>query len=160
MNVGGLIGVSGGKIENSYSTGNVSGGTYAGGLVGYVDYGTISNSYSTGNVSGGNGVGGLVAYSNGTIELSYSTGAVSSTNAFPFAVGGLVGWNNGSVINSYWDTQTSGTPTGVGFGNASGATGLTTAQMKQQVSFVGFDFTNTWGIVEGVNSGYPILLAQ
>ena len=59
--------------------GSVTGtGYYVGGLVGANDYnGTINNSYSTGSVSGGGYVGGLVGYNDGTISNSYSTGSVS-----------------------------------------------------------------------------------
>ncbi len=58
------------------------------------------------------------------------------------------------ITSSYWNTETSGTTTGVGSGAAT-VTGLTTTQMKQQASFVGFDFVNIWDIEEGV--GYPFL---
>ena len=36
---------------------------------------------------------------------------------------------------------------------------LTDAQMKQQSSFVGFDFNSVWGIASDLNNGYPVLLS-
>ena len=50
--VGGLAGVNGGTISNSYSTGSVSGDDYVGGLAGWNHYGTISNSFWDVNSSG------------------------------------------------------------------------------------------------------------
>ncbi|MDO8466312.1 MAG: GLUG motif-containing protein [Gallionella sp.] len=146
---GGLVGYNNGTITNSYATGAVTATNRwsAGGLVGYHDS-TITNSYSTGSVSGNARVGGLVGWNNGgAITNSYSAGSVSGTSN----VGGLVGYGGGTITSSYWDTQTSGQAT------STGGTGLTTSQMKQQASFSGWDFTNTWRIDEGVS--YPTLRA-
>ncbi|UCF43493.1 MAG: hypothetical protein JSV99_00780 [Planctomycetota bacterium] len=68
-----------GIIENSYSTGDVT-GDYAGGLVGQQWGGSIVNSYSTGAVSGSSHIGGLIG---------------------EIVVGGY-------ALNSFWDVQTSG----------------------------------------------------
>jgi hypothetical protein len=149
--VGGLVGVNEyGSISNCYSTGSVSGYQYVGGLVG-LNYGTISNCYSTGTVSGASDsqdVGGLVGCNCfGSISNCYSTGSVSGSNY----VGGLVGYNTGgSVISSYflW---------GAGPDNGYG-TPLPDEEMKQQSSFVGWDFTTIWTICEGMN--YPKLSWQ
>ncbi len=68
---GGLVGfnAAGGKIIDSYATGNENGG---GGLVNTNSSGgIISNSYATGNVNGG---GGLVSSNDGTITNSYANG--------------------------------------------------------------------------------------
>lgn len=59
--VGGLVGMNIGTISNSYSIGGVSASSYVGGLAGANSGGTISNCYSTGNVSGSSNVGGLVS---------------------------------------------------------------------------------------------------
>jgi hypothetical protein len=98
---GGIAGyVSGGSIDNSYSTGTVSGSQQVGGIAGFVSGSNIENSYSTGAVSGtGSDVGGIAGYvySNSSIENSYSTGAVSGT----FDVGGIAGYvgSNSSIEN-------------------------------------------------------------
>ncbi len=135
--VGGLVGWNrnSGTITQSYATGAVNSSGYdVGGLVGEND-GTITQSYATGAVSGYNGVGGLVGDNYGTITQSYATGAVSGTDQ----VGGLVGYNGGTITLSYWDTQSSGQSNGVGAGDASGATGLTTAQLSNGTLPNGFD---------------------
>ncbi|MCA1903003.1 MAG: hypothetical protein LDL53_12445, partial [Candidatus Hydrogenedens sp.] len=149
--VGGLVGWNDGTITQSYSTGVVSGSYYGyvGGLVGWND-GTITQSYSTGRVSGSyhGYVGGFVGWNGGTITQSYSTGGVSGS----WSIGGLVGWNDyGTITQSYWDKETSGRTT------SAGGTGKTTAEMKQQATFVNWDFVNVWAMVEGET--YPYLQA-
>ena len=161
--VGGLVGHAvGGNISlitNSYTTGTVSGNTGSdgrdiGGLVG-INTTVISNSYSKAAVTGSSYVGGLVGvnWSDFSIEASvtnsYSAGAVSGGSS-----GGLVGLNYHTtpatpVYGSYWDKITSGKST------SAGGTGEFTSDMKTQGTFVGWDFTNTWGIAEG--SSYPYL---
>lgn len=103
--VGGLIGeldtdVGNATVDDSSSSGNVSGTTYyTGGLIGYTytSYGdiNITNSHSSGTVDGNYFVGGLIGetdnYYHGsitTIRDSYSTSSVIGT----ITVGGLVGY--------------------------------------------------------------------
>lgn len=160
---GGLAAINNGMISSSYATGSVTGSYHVGGLVGWNDIsGSITDSYyATGDVQsvGPYGAGGLVGENYGVIARTYSTGAVAGTIN---NVGGLVGWNLGSadVTNSYWDMNTTGQTLGVGMRGGSdvfNANGLTTAQMMQQTSFVGWSFGNpVWGIDEGVS--YPYLL--
>ena len=160
--VGGLVGLNiNSTISKSYSTGTVwgdNGGSTVGGLVGN-NIGTINNSYSTGSAwgSGTSYVGGLVGTNSVTISNSYSTGSVSGTSNI--IVGGLVGYNNNSTISSsFWDTQTSGTNTGIGFGTTNGATGETTAEMKTASTFMNAGWDETiWNIGNGINDGYPYL---
>lgn len=106
--VGGLVGSNRGTIQESHATGDVSGDTRVGGLVGsnFVPNGSggvINDSYASGNVSGDDSVGGLVGRSfESSIQQSYATGDVSGTSV----VGGLVGTmdgqsENGSIGNSY-----------------------------------------------------------
>ncbi len=148
--VGALAGDNGGVIERCYATGKVTGLGYglAGGIAGH-NLGVISNSYATGAVDGtpgGDYVGGIAGKNLGTIHKCYATGALSGGNS----PGGLVGFNtNGTVTSSYWDTQTTGQTTSDG-----GGTGKLTAQMKQQATFVGWDFSGVWSITENVT--YPL----
>ncbi|MDO8262573.1 MAG: GLUG motif-containing protein [Gallionella sp.] len=140
--VGALAGYSSGTIGSSYVSGAaVLGNSSVGGLVGY-NFGSISNSYvSGGSVMGSSKVGGLVGYNGltATITNSYSTGKVTGS----VNVGGLVGTNSGTITDSYWDITTSGQAT------SAGGTGLTTTQMMTQASYTGFDFTNTWWMIDG-----------
>jgi hypothetical protein len=157
--VGGLTGLNAGTITRCYSTAAVNGaGSYVGGLVGS-NYSTgtapvynavITDSFSTGAVSGGSLVGGLIGGMYQTtgvnaVTNSYSTGSVTGTG------GGLIGGITGAttVFGCYWDTQTSGRATSIA------GTGKTTAEMKDQATFTGWDFTNTWNITQGAT--YPFL---
>lgn len=171
--VGALVGINRGAIHNSYATGTLLGNTYLGGLVGLNEsQGSIHNSYFSGSVSAGNRLGGLVGVNQGSISNSYSTGTVRSSagqdligglvghnqgggsistsyasadvsNGDPNSMGSLVGSNDGSVSNSHWNADVSTIP-GIPSGAATGATGLTSAEMKQQANFVGWDFAETW----------------
>ncbi|HOQ33590.1 MAG TPA: PASTA domain-containing protein, partial [Candidatus Hydrogenedens sp.] len=152
--VGGLVGNNSSiaSVSKCYTNCTVSGSGYlVGGLVGD-NYGSVSNCYSTGSVSGNSDfVGGLVGYNYyGTTSYCYSTGVVSGSGV---NVGGLIGIKEGgSVSNCYWDIETSGRS------SSAGGTGKTTAEMKQQATYVGWDFVNIWGIVE--NTIYPRFLWQ
>ena len=96
--VGGLVGFNDGTIVQSYATGNVSGNSEVGGLVGYNwsdmsgPFASITGSYATGDVSGNFNVGGLVGYHlpRSVLDTSYATGMVTGGNN----VGGLVGWKS------------------------------------------------------------------
>jgi hypothetical protein len=86
-----------GVIKNLGVTASyIKGGTYVGGLVGYLQEGTISNSYFSGTVIGSLFVGGLAGEAKNIIN-SYSIGTVTGEKM----VGGLVGDSNGQIINSY-----------------------------------------------------------
>jgi hypothetical protein len=145
--VGGLVGKNGGNISNSYATSSVSGTDTVGGLVGFQASNSIANSYATGDVNGNTAVGGLVGALSSTVSNSYATGHVNGSSI----VGGLIGTSSGgTVTDSFWNTQT-GYPTN----NSSGATGKTTAQMKQLATFAGWDIDDAggtgkiWRIYEG-----------
>jgi hypothetical protein len=122
--VGGLVGISGGQINNSYATGNVTGSSDVGGLVGVLN----------------------ANFGPGTIKSSYSTGAVSATTTN--YVGGLIGGyynyrtnNVGDFANSYYNSTTSGkSDTGKGVGK-------TTTELQTQSTFVGWSFNSVWYIL-------------
>ncbi|MBN2020454.1 MAG: S8 family serine peptidase [Sedimentisphaerales bacterium] len=150
--VGGLAGNNNaGSISSCYSTGSVSGSSCVGGLAGGNNAGSIINCYSTGSVSGSCCVGGLLGNNRSCITNCYSTGSVSGSSY----VGGLAGYNGGSIIGCYF-LVTSGPDNGYG-------EPLTDEQMKQQESFIGWDFLGEsangncdyWQMP--VEEGYPVL---
>ena len=126
---GGLVGMGGGKVDisNSFTTGNIYGGTNVGGLVGRFHYegvNTLTNVYSTSNVESGIAndnafAGGLVgairrhhatSYSGLDISKAFFYGTVTSQHG-GVSSGGILGgvmsyaWGypvvtNGSEINS------------------------------------------------------------
>lgn len=159
--IGGLIGNNdSGTVANSYATGNVvgnAGGFGAGGLVGQNTgvASSVSNSYATGNVSGSGNVGGLVGTNAGTVSTSYAAGTVVGSGS---NVGGLVGRNTRTVSSSFWNSVNAAGVGSAGTGSTvTGSSGLTTAQMRQASSFVGFSFTTVaggpgWVIVNGDGS--------
>jgi len=176
---GGLVGSNSGTISNSYATGNATGngtGIPVGGLVGG-NSGTIVSSYATGSVTGNNATGGLVGNNSGTISNSYATGSVTGkydgglvgllnggiiSNSYATGSvtgkydggGGLVDWyNSGTISNSYYDKETTGRTDTKGIGK-------TTAEMKTQRTYEGWDFESIWDINPVKNNGYPILLWQ
>ncbi|WP_257572041.1 S-layer family protein, partial [Janthinobacterium sp. UMAB-60] len=146
---GALVGANqGGTVSGNFSTVNVTGNNFVGGLVGN-STGTINNNYASGAVTGIDGVGGLLGSNVGSVINNYSTGQVTgSTNT-----GGLLGYNFGSGSSNFWDATTSGIAT-----SATG-TGLSTAQMKllSTYSAPGWNLASTW-IVYDTNT-YPLLRA-
>uniref|UniRef100_UPI002636F145 two-partner secretion domain-containing protein n=1 Tax=uncultured Azonexus sp. TaxID=520307 RepID=UPI002636F145 len=125
------------------------GGGVVGGLSGFG--GKIYDSYATGNVRGGNHVGGLIGYGQVTINNAYFSGTVGTYAGTSYSVAGILSyWLNpslGAVTNAYWNTDTAGA-TGIGdagSGTPTNLTGLTTAQMRDAANFTGFGFTGTPG---------------
>ncbi len=89
-----------GTITDCTVTGNVSGRTETGGVVG-CNYGTVTNCcFATGTVTGGSGggIGGVVGTNPGTVIACYSTGDVTG---YGDRTGGVVGSNNGAVTACY-----------------------------------------------------------
>ena len=104
--VGGVAGyVEGGTISNCFVTGAVSGGYYVGGVAG-VDDGTVENCYNTGAVTGSNSVGGVVGYDTviSTVENCYNTGPVTITGLGGYNVGGVVGYNDKATVENCYNT--------------------------------------------------------
>ncbi len=99
--------------SNSGSIGNVVGGSYIGGLIGY-NSGAVSNSFAgtaTTTVSGsGNYVGGLVGYNSNSGTISTSSATHNSVTGNDF-VGGLVG--NNSNTNVAWIDSSSTAATSI-----------------------------------------------
>ena len=114
--VGGLVGfVSDATVNSCYSRAGVTGNLEVGGLAGITinELSVISNSYATGSVKGGTYAGGLVGQvEQGRTYRCYSTGDVSGNQY----VGGFTGYIRvlGDVIHCFWDTQTSGWSTSPG----------------------------------------------
>lgn len=166
--LGGLIGSvtsatsSSSTITNCFATGNVSGATtgnasflgssYIGGLIGTIvttaSKVTVSNCYAAGAVTR--------TFNNASSSTPLTGALVGNTFNGVFATAG------GNCSN-YWDKQST-TQTILGGGNANiaadngiTANGKSTAEMKTQATYNGWDFTSTWGIDPAKNNGYPYL---
>ena len=163
--IGGLVGLNDGSIQNSRSGGNVESARrvsdsdrracYAsgGGLVGE-NSGAIAGSFSTSVVSGfTDQFGGLAGVNSGSISDSYAAGSVTGKDCpgeCTADVGGLVGGNEigGEITNSY----ATGVVSGVGdnFGGLAGVnSGVVAASYATgSVSGKGFAiFGNVGGLV-------------
>lgn len=97
--VGGIVGLMSGLIDNCYNTGYVSGNYLVGGIVGgstgsYLL--TVRNCYNTGNIFGLWYVGGVLG-SGGSVEYSYNTGNVSGTGSVGGVLGGASSLHGGSI---------------------------------------------------------------
>lgn len=172
VSVGGLVGVNAGVIEQCYTHLNIGynenyQGSMAanqfGGLIGtngmVNNPGKIYNCYSRSQVSSLPAVNALTAgfmgsdtIAGGEIINCYSTGQVLASRV-QARRGFTSSVNPSSSLQScYYDRDTSGcTDTGRG-------TPKTTAEMKEEATFIGWDFINTWAISLGINDGYPHLL--
>ena len=110
-NIGGLTGTVYSRIQNSSANGNVksTGSTgNVGGLVGYSSNTGVSNCYATGDVSGGEYAGGLVGVSTTTINKSYSLGNVSGAkNKGGLVGGGSISSND--ITDGYYNQAKNGT---------------------------------------------------
>jgi hypothetical protein len=123
---------------------NITGGSYVGGLIGYIGgLSKVQNCYTTGIVSGKVNVGGLVGYvhlndeqspganDSSFVMASYSTCSVSATNE---RVGGLVGTNRHSYIT---DCYATGSVTGAGkVGGLVGNNGSSTVRNSYSTGLV------------------------
>ncbi len=158
-------GVAGQVLENAtisrvHSSVDVAGTRFwMGGIVGRMDDGLLEDAYFNGSVTGGDHtVGGITGFllTGAVITNTYADGRVTGIGS----TGALVGNHNGGTItDSYWNMETVGIDSAVGFTNISTAgpaitTGLTSSQMKVRSNFSSFDFTNTWFSVDGLSQPF------
>ena len=149
---GGLIGKGYGSIDRCFSTMDILNSNYSGGLVGgfkdNTDTKTIKNSYATGTAKAG-----LVYDANRLrLENCYSTvGCLSNA--------GLIKTIStaSSAVSTYWDSEVSGASSSAKYNSTDVGVSKTTSEMKNQATYVDWDFTNIWKIDPAQNNGYPTL---
>lgn len=151
QNIGGVTGYISGSypiFEKNFASCIVTGHSRVGGLIGYTTFTHIKDSYAQGEVHAKAYSGGLIGYiAMGEVLNSYSANAVYGNEY----TGGLIGDNTSTTIeNSYWDTIVSGQL------YSAGGTPKTTTEMYQQVTYVNWDFNNTWYIEENIT--YPRII--
>ena len=142
---GGLVGfLYYSKIENSYATGNISGGSDLGGLAGSNNTSIIKNSYANVDINGSGSIGGLAGnvVNGALIENSYSTGNISGTSQNIGGISGLLD-SSSSIKNSVWNTDKIAIGIGDNQGSAITNKGLSTSEMKNIRNFIelGWDAT-------------------
>lgn len=108
--VGGIAGANLGSISDSYNDGDITGGNYVGGVVGFnYTRGKISNVVNAGDVYGsGTSIGGLVGFNSSSVEQASNAGAIDGQEY----VGGLVGKNASRAILENLYNSISATITG------------------------------------------------
>jgi hypothetical protein len=117
---GGLVGDNqSGSIKSCYATGNITGYSSTGGLIG-INYVTVEKCYATGNITGTNRAGGIVGFnSGGAISICYTSGSVGSASE----KGGIAGTqNSGSIKNCYSTATVNGSYSGGICGRIDGGT--------------------------------------
>ncbi|WP_075602692.1 GLUG motif-containing protein [Saccharicrinis aurantiacus] len=127
--VGGFVGyINNGKIEDCYSTGDVTAiDLFAGGFAGYGDAGDLSHitkCYTTSNVYGRRYLGGFAGQYDGKISYSYATGTVDGSydgayghTDYDIHFAGFVAYlgSNGHIDNSFTFSTVKGFNYVVGF---------------------------------------------
>lgn len=121
----GILGSSNHSITDCYTAGSITGTTSSQCEIGCIvgsNHGKIENCYSTANVTTtGNSAGGIVGINSGSINHCYSTGTVSGT----LRIGGIAGtcWNDPKITGCIaLNAEVKATDTGdMRFGRISGA---------------------------------------
>jgi len=148
--VGGIVGCAygagGNGIEECYSLGRVqaigNSSCQVGGIAGYLDNCALYDSYSKAFVRGQSGhTGGILGY-HGYYGSAYHCYFAGDLETSYDAVG--------RANECYYDNEVTDC-------TSSYAIGKTTAQMKTQATFVGWDFDTIWNINPDINDGYPYL---
>ena len=171
---GGIAGENfNGTISNCYNIGRVAAvsetsPTYAGGIAS-INFKTITNCYNTGTVwaktSSAQAISGGIAGMNrlyvetgaaGTITKCYNIGSVGASSYRTAFMGGIAGSNDddAKTINCYYSDNN---PKGVGSGANDATTKCTFDELKQQSTFVGFDFETVWEFEENEIYLFPTL---
>ena len=165
--IGGLVGLSRGLIERSFSTGTITSDGTSGGLVGANAPGAILRDvYSLVDITSEYRSGGLVGDNLGLIENAFAAGNIEDTlGNWPNSFGGLVGENDAAgstVIAGFWNIDTSGYPgADDGAGDQteaqSGIVGISTTGLQDIATFDGL-----WAVEGRINlpTGYPVLQWQ
>ncbi|MDR3493795.1 MAG: GLUG motif-containing protein, partial [Ancalomicrobiaceae bacterium] len=145
--IGGLVGWDDqGSITGSSSTAAVTGNSEVGGLVGRLRTGTVTDSYATGSVTNVSDYSGALvgsSFQGGTLTNVYASGRVTGTTNVGGLIGGEMYAGAATATNAYWDIDTTGQSTSFA------GTGIATAIARTQSTYSGFDFTNTWVMIDG-----------
>ena len=168
--VGGICGYSEkGNIKQCSVNGLITGTGNVGGVCGYGRITNITECYSEGNITSsetyyGYDVSGISHMDGGNISNCYSSASLTSNGCSYYAIGRNASscYFAGKINNpedyhficdgayTYFDNDVVKINNGRNYSNA-----RTTAQMKTQSNYEGWDFNNTWKITEGKT--YPTL---
>lgn len=168
--VGGVVGEARGEetnITQCFNAGSVASsyvvGGHTGGVAGYAVGLSMSDCYNIGAVSSSpsvsntrlGGIGGLI--SDVVLTNCYNTGSVNGTGIIGGIAGGAIGDSRASASNCYSLDTTADEVFGGANIRVTNVICLDDTHMRQQASFVGFDFDEVWDIASDKNEGYPFL---
>ena len=147
---GGIVGSTNGTfayqtlISNSYNTGNVTTGAYAGGIAGTSQYTIIQDCFNTGDVTvGWSTGGGIVSFAYGTsVQKCYNAGSITGNVSYN-PLGGIIGWAIESEVS---DSYNAGAVTATG--SNTDATGGIIGQSQDNSGMIIERCYNT-GIISG-----------
>ena len=153
-----FAGVVKGEIRNCCAVGSIAGAGSVGGFAGAILGGKTSDCYASVRISQtleeGVGIGGFAgAVENADISNCYSSAKIDLFNSddVPYdEVGGFIGACENSDINAcyYYLTEDSDEISDIGTGGGAAAM-LSVEEIRSARSFEGFDFVNTWTMIEG-----------
>lgn len=170
--VGGMVGKNYATVTNCYSNANVTSSYNAAGLIAY-NYGLVEKCYATGNLSSNNYAAGVIGYNDGEnavikncaamnnkIDLTFESQSAQSGGYGQRIIGGIKNGAPAPELNNYAlktmqvSLNNKPQPVSDDIMNGVGKPGadLTKASTYQEL---GWNFTNTWTIVEG--ESYPSL---
>ena len=143
-------------VIGCYNTVDVTGGSYVGGIAGYMssEFGaTITNCYNTAAITGEKRVGGIAGFhgTDRTVTNCYSTGTITATGT-DAEYGGVVGYTNGGTITNcyYLNTAASGGINGADVeGQAEAKTAAEFASADMAVLLNGDQTDVPWEYIEG-----------
>jgi hypothetical protein len=124
----------------------------------------IENVYAIGEIVATGEASGLVARLDSSHQVKNSYSAVKIISGSENKAGLIHHCVGGGIINSYWDYSVSG-----GLRKGQGCyywyqtaafVGKSSSEMKQQSTYIGWDFDNVWAIDPSINNGYPYLREQ
>ena len=147
---GGIVGWITGDVEMCANTGTITSKRIAGGIVGDTDEACfVTDCYNSGTVTSEYEAGGIVALvlPNNTLARCYNTGTVSAPDSAGALIGAAYNPSALSVSNCYYLN------TSCPQADSVCGTPLTSAQLQNQASYVGFDFNAVW-TMDG-NESYP-----
>jgi len=160
---GGLVGFNdrNGEISQSYASGSVKSVGYAGGGLVGMNGGNIQDSYARGMVTGGTLTGGLTGMHDGKMERAYASNTVEGSDAVGALIGKMSG-DHTKVAFAYWDKDVTGQLPDFAWDLSTDAiledrAGHSTQAMMKRDTYANWsDFDRIWFIKE--DESYPLLV--
>lgn len=173
--VGGIVSSNGkGTISESYSISTTTNTDIFGGVVAQYSYGIIENNYAEFDIKGQLSVGGIIGrFGNGggtspiqdplSIKNNYAFGTLETKVEWLEFYKGIIGQGfvsaedsvalESRIVSNYWNKEVFGEEDNVIGYRVSGAD-RTISEMKQESTFLSWDFNSIWSIDEGTSFPY------